>query len=95
MQCRAGKEPVLALSNPEGVSPHARRAMLDTLARLSRDALAHEGDAEIDARLAQAEMAFRMQTSVPEATDLAGESDETFEPSTMNEGRAAFSVPSP
>jgi uncharacterized protein (DUF1501 family) len=79
VQFRSGKEPVLALSNPEGVSPHARRAMLDTLAKLSADALAHEGDAEIDARLAQAEMAFRMQTSVPDATDLSGESDETFE----------------
>jgi uncharacterized protein (DUF1501 family) len=53
--------------------------MLDTLARLSADARAHEGDAEIDARLAQAEMAYRMQASVPEASDVSGESDETFE----------------
>ena len=79
VQFRSGKEPVLALSNPEGVSPHARRAMLDALATMSRDALAREGDLEIDARLAQAEMAFRMQTSVPDATDVSGESDETFE----------------
>ena len=79
VQFRAGKEPVLALANPEGVSPHARRAMLDTLAQLSRDALAHEGDAEIDARLAQAEMAYRMQASVPEASDFSGETNETFE----------------
>ena len=79
VQFRAGKEPVLALANPEGVSPHARRAMLDTLAQLSRDALAHEGDAEIDARLAQAEMAYRMQASVPEASDFTGETDETFD----------------
>lgn len=79
VQFRAGREPVLALANPEGVSPHARRAMLDTLAQLSRDALAHEGDAEIDARLAQAEMAYRMQASVPEASDFSGETNETFE----------------
>ncbi len=79
VQFRAGKEPVLALANPEGVSPPARRAMLDTLAQLSRDALAHEGDAEIDARLAQAEMAYRMQASVPEASDFSGETNETFE----------------
>ena len=79
VQFRAGKEPVLALANPEGVSPHARRAMLDTLAQLSRDALAHEGDAEIDARLAQAEMAYRMQASVPEASDFSSETNETFE----------------
>ena len=79
VQFRSGKEPVLALSNPEGVSPHARRAMLDTLAAMSRDALKREGDFEIDARIAQAEMAYRMQASVPEASDASGETDETFE----------------
>jgi hypothetical protein len=79
VQFRSGKEAVLALMNPEGVSPHARRGMLDALAQLSRDALASEGDIEIDARLAQAEMAYRMQTSVPDATDLSSETDETFE----------------
>ena len=79
VQFRAGNEPVLALTNPEGVSPHARRNMLDALRDLSRDATTHEGDSEIDARMAQAEMAYRMQTSVPDATDLSSESDETFE----------------
>jgi hypothetical protein len=79
VQFRSGREPVLALSNPEGVSPHARRAMLDALARMARSASAREGDREIDARVAQAEMAFRMQLSVPEATDVSGERDETFE----------------
>ncbi len=87
VQFRAGSEPVLALSNPEGVSPHARRAMLDTLGALSRSARMQEFpgvsddgvSTEIDARLAQAELAFRMQTSVPEATDLSSERDETFE----------------
>ena len=78
VQFRAGNEPVLALTNPEGVSPHARRNMLDALRELSRDASMHEGDTEIDARMAQAEMAYRMQTSVPDATDLSSESDETF-----------------
>ena len=79
VQFRPGKEPVLALANPEGVSPHARRGMLDALAQLSRDAMARENDAEIDARLAQAEMAYRMQSSVPDAADTSGESEETFE----------------
>ena len=79
VQFRAGKEPVLYLTNPEGVSPHARRSMLDTLAELNADQAAATLDPEVDARMAQAEMAFRMQTSVPEVNDLSGERDATFE----------------
>jgi hypothetical protein len=78
VQFRAGKEPVLFLTNPEGVSPHVRRGMLDALGKLNRDQATRELDPEIDARIAQAEMAFRMQTSVPDATDLSDESEETF-----------------
>lgn len=76
---RSGKDAVLYLNDPEGSVPADRRAMLDALGGLSRAASAREGDPEIDARLAQAELAFRMQTSVPEATSLSGESDATFE----------------
>jgi hypothetical protein len=79
VQFRSGKEPVLYLTNPEGVSPHARRSMLDALGKLNGDQAAQELDPEINARIAQAEMAFRMQTSVPDATDLSGETDETFD----------------
>jgi hypothetical protein len=79
VQFRSGKDPVLFLTNPEGVSPHVRRGMLDALGRLNRDQATRELDPEIDARIAQAEMAFRMQTSVPEATDVSKETDETFE----------------
>jgi uncharacterized protein (DUF1501 family) len=79
VQFRAGKEPVLFLTNPEGVSPHVRRGMLDALGKLNADQAAAELDPEIDARMAQAEMAFRMQTSVPEATDVSGESAETLD----------------
>jgi hypothetical protein len=57
VQFRAGKEPVLYLTNPEGVSPHARRGMLDALGKLNADQRAAELDPEVDARLAQAEMA--------------------------------------
>lgn len=78
VQLRAGKEPVLYLTNPEGVSPHARRTMLDAMAKLGADQAQVEGDPEISARMAQAEMAYRMQASVPEAADLSGESEETF-----------------
>ena len=79
VQFKAGKEPVLYLTNPEGVSPHARRGMLDALGKLNGVQRANELDPEVDARLAQAEMAYRMQTSVPEVTDLSGESKETLE----------------
>jgi hypothetical protein len=79
VQFRSGKDPVLFLTNPEGVSPHVRRNMLDTLGQLNLDQAQQELDPEIDARIAQAEMAYRMQTSVPDATDLSGETEETFE----------------
>jgi len=78
VQFRAGKEPVLYLTNPEGVSPHVRRDMLDALGKLNGYQAEQQMDPEIEARVAQAEMAFRMQTSVPEATDCSGESEETF-----------------
>ncbi len=79
VQFRAGKEPVLYLTNPEGVSPHVRRDMLDALGKLNGYQAGQQMDPEIEARVAQAEMAFRMQTSVPEATDLSGETEETFQ----------------
>ncbi len=76
VQFRAGKEPVLYLDNPAGVSRAARRSMLDALGRLEADQGAVTGDPEVQARLAQAELAFRMQQSVPEATAVTGETDE-------------------
>jgi hypothetical protein len=79
VQLRAGTEPVLYLTNPEGVSPHARRSMLEALRKLDADQRDRTLDPEVSARMAQAEMAYRMQTSVPEATDLSGESDEVFQ----------------
>ena len=79
VQFRSGKESVLFLDNPDGVVRDARRAMLDALARMGRDASTRERDPEIEARVLQAELAFRMQVSVPEATDTRGESDATFD----------------
>ncbi|MFO1008721.1 MAG: DUF1501 domain-containing protein [Planctomycetota bacterium] len=78
VQFRSGAEPVLYLANPDGVSRDARRSMLDALGALERDERAHALDPEVDARLAQAELAFRMQTSVPEATSTKDEPDATF-----------------
>ncbi len=79
VQFRAGAEPVLYLKNPDGVSFRARRSMLDALRKLADDQRAATLDPEIDAREAQSEMAFRMQSSVPEATDVSGEKPEVFE----------------
>jgi hypothetical protein len=70
---RSTGDPVLYLSNPEGVDQATRRTMLDGLAKLNEKRLAEQGDPEIAARIAQYEMAFRMQMSVPELVDISQE----------------------
>ncbi len=70
---RSQGDPVLYLSNPAGVSIDTRRKMLDALAALNRKQFDSVGDPEINTRIAQYELAFRMQTSVPELTDISGE----------------------
>ena len=77
-QLRSGREPVLYLTNPEGVNRESRRALLDALGKLDRIQNEKERDPAIDSRLAQYELAYRMQTSIPEVTDLSTETDETF-----------------
>ena len=72
-------DPVLYVQNPPGVSAESRRAMLDTLGELNRRTFAQLGDPETQTRIAQYEMAFRMQSSVPELTDLTHESQETLD----------------
>ncbi|MBK1832836.1 DUF1501 domain-containing protein [Roseibacillus ishigakijimensis] len=78
VQFRAGKDAVLYLSNPEGICRTSRRATLDALNELNREQFAHELDPEIESRIAQYEMAYRMQASVPEATDVSDEPESTF-----------------
>jgi hypothetical protein len=70
---RSSGDPVLFLSNPPGVNGEMRRRMLDSLARLNQKQLDEVADPETQARIAQYEMAFRMQSSVPELMDLKGE----------------------
>ncbi|HZT78677.1 MAG TPA: DUF1501 domain-containing protein, partial [Gemmataceae bacterium] len=70
---RSQGDPVLFLSNPEGVSPEARRRMLDALAKLNQKQAEEVGDPETQARIAQYEMAFRMQASVPELMNIKAE----------------------
>jgi hypothetical protein len=73
VQFRSGGAPVLYLDNPPGVTPENRKKMLDRLAELHALEAEAEGDPEIAARVAQYEMAFRMQSSVPEVIDLSKE----------------------
>ena len=79
VKLRSAGDPVLYLSNPPGLDAAARRRMLDDLARLNRLKLAESGDPEVATRIAQYEMAFRMQTSVPELTDLSREPAHVFD----------------
>jgi hypothetical protein len=76
---RSQGDPVLFLSNPDGVGPEVRRRMLDSLQRLNQKTLAELGDPQTQTRIDQYEMAFRMQSSVPELTDIQSESKTTLE----------------
>jgi len=76
---RSGKDPVLYLSDPPGISRETRRRMLDAVGQLNRMRAEAYGDPEIETRVAQYEMAFRMQASVPKLTDLSDEPESTFE----------------
>ncbi|XZE53948.1 DUF1501 domain-containing protein [Planctomycetaceae bacterium SH139] len=79
VQFRSGNEPVLYLNNPAGVPAGVRRQMLDGLAELNSARFEDVGDPEIQARIAQYEMAYRMQTSVPDLMEVESESESTFE----------------
>jgi hypothetical protein len=72
-------DPVPYLANPPGVSKEARRALLDDIAAMNAEHLAEYGDPEIDTRIAQYEMAFRMQSSVPELLDFSTESQASLD----------------
>jgi hypothetical protein len=76
---RSSGDPVLYLSNPPGIDASARREQLDAIGALNRLALAREIDPEIETRIAQYEMAYRMQTSVPELTSTKSEAAATLE----------------
>jgi uncharacterized protein (DUF1501 family) len=75
---RSAGDPVLFINNPEGVPTEVRRRMLDSLSEMNRLQLARLGDPETRTRIAQYEMAFRMQASVPELTDTSKEPASTW-----------------
>ena len=79
VKLRGGKEPVLYLANPAGCPPQARRQMLDDLGELNGLRHGETGDPETLTRVAQYELAYRMQSSVPELTDLSGEPEHILE----------------
>ncbi len=76
---RSVGDPVLYVQNPPGVAARDRRVMLDALSQLNQRRFEELGDPEIQTRIAQYEMAFRMQSSVPDLTNLATESKETLD----------------
>ncbi len=86
-------DPVPYLANPEGMSREARRSLLDDIAVLNKQHLADYGDPEIDTRIAQYEMAYRMQNSVPDLVDFSNESQATLDrygPDVQEKGTYAY-----
>lgn len=89
VQFRSAKDPVLFLQDPEGMDKRARRDMLDLVANLNHQHMEEFGDPEISSRISQYEMAYRMQTSVPEIMDTSGEPDHIYKmygPESMQPG---------
>jgi hypothetical protein len=76
---RSGADPVLFLSNPPGIGSDTRRRMLDAVTKINQLRADSFGDPEIETRIAQFEMAYRMQTSVPELMDLSKEPERVFD----------------
>ena len=93
VQFRGGTDPVLFLSNPPGIDAATRRRMLDGVAKLNAKTYATYQDPEVNTRIQQYEMAFRMQTSVPELVDISSESEATLDlygPSVKKPGSFAY-----
>ena len=90
IQFRGSGEPVLFLSNPAGHGSSDRRRVLDAVKALNEQQLAAVGDPEIATRISQYEMAYRMQTSVPELMDITQESNVTLEMYGAKAGESSF-----
>ena len=90
VQCRSKGDPVLYLSNPPGVSASLRRKALDALDKINRETYEETGDPETLTRIAQYEMAFRMQTHAAEAFDLGTESEHTHQAYGTEPGKESF-----
>lgn len=87
---RSAGDAVLFLSSPEGISPERRQRSLTAIADLNREHFLHSGDPEIETRISQYELAFRMQTAVPALMDLRNETQATLELYGAVPGKASF-----
>jgi hypothetical protein len=90
VEFRSGADPVLFVSNPQGVNPEGRRGTISTINDLNRLHHAQVGDPEIQTRISAYELAYRMQTSVPELTDLSKEPASVHELYGTEPGKASF-----
>jgi hypothetical protein len=90
VEFRSKGDPVLFVSNPDGVGPGARRESIDLVTDLNRLRRSEAGDPEIDTRIASYEMAYRMQSSVPELTDLSKEPASTHAAYGTEPGKVSF-----
>jgi hypothetical protein len=90
VEFRSQGDPVLFLTNPDGVSDNARRASLDLLKKLNEEHLAANGDPEISTRIASYEMAYRMQSSVPDLVDIRHEPASIHELYGTEPGKKSF-----
>jgi len=90
VQCRSFGDPVLNTKNPQGLSSSTRRASLDALEKLNQSTYEELGDPETITRIAQYEMAFRMQTSVPEIMSIDDEPKEVHEMYGTQPGKESF-----
>lgn len=89
---RSGKDPVLYLGNPDGIDAESRREMLNGLRDLHEFQIEKTGDASLDSKIAQYELAYRMQAAIPEAIDLRDEPEsivESYGPDARNPGTFA------
>ena len=90
VQLRSKGDPVLFLSNPDGVTPAARRATLNVIRKLNESRLQDTGDPEITTRIASYELAYRMQSSVPNLMDVADETSQTHAMYGTEPGKTLF-----
>jgi hypothetical protein len=90
VQFRGEGDPVLFVSNPKGISPKTRRQLIDGMQELNRIQLGALGDPEIAAQIENYELAYRMQTSVPELMDISTESKQVLEMYGAEPGKASY-----
>ena len=90
VEFRTKGDPVLFLSNPKGMTDEARKRIIDNVNRFNQFQVADVGDPEISTRIKQYELAYRMQSSVPELMDISNESKETHEMYGTEPGKASF-----